>query len=249
MEALISLLNEEVLFKFSLLLARILSFMAFMPIYGHVSVPVKVRIGLSFFLTIFLFPLVSTENTITEDAFILALLSEISLGLVASFFINIIFSAVKIIGEFVGYATALAMANFFDPASGSQQGIVARLLFYISIALFFETGMYEMTFVILAKSFSMISLGTFDIFSYDGIGIAIDEVNRMFAFAFAFAFPLFFIGFIVDIYYGYGTKSMPAFSPFVITFQLKFSLIFIFMMLGMEIFADNFTNYFLSKFE
>lgn len=249
MEALISLLNEEVLFKFSLLLARILSFMAFMPIYGHVSVPVKVRIGLSFFLTIFLFPLVSTENTITEDDFILALLSEISLGLVASFFINIIFSAVKIIGEFVGYATALAMANFFDPASGSQQGIVARLLFYISIALFFETGMYEMTFVILAKSFSMISLGTFDIFSYDGIGIAIDEVNRMFAFAFAFAFPLFFIGFIVDIYYGYGTKSMPAFSPFVITFQLKFSLIFIFMMLGMEIFADNFTNYFLSKFE
>lgn len=249
MEALISLLNEEVLFKFLLLLARILSFMAFMPIVGHVSVPVKVRIGLSFFLTIFLFPLVSTENTITEDGFILALLSEISLGLVASFFVNIIFSAVKIIGEFVGYATALAMANFFDPASGSQQGIVARLLFYISIALFFETGMYEMTFVILAKSFSMISLGTFDIFSYDGVAIAIDEINRMFAFAFAFAFPLFFIGFIVDIYYGYGTKSMPAFSPFVITFQLKFSLIFIFMMLGMEIFADNFTNYFLSKFE
>lgn len=249
MEALLSLLNEDVLFKFTLLLARILSFMAFMPIFGHVSVPVKVRIGLSFFVTIFLFPIVEVQNEITEDRFILGLLSEVSLGLVASFFINIIFSAVKIIGEFVGYATALAMANFFDPASGSQQGIVARLLFYISLALFFETGMYEMTFVILAKSFSLISLGTFDIFSYDGIAIAIGEIKRMFAFAFAFAFPLFFIGFIVDIYYGYGTKSMPSFSPFVITFQLKFTLIFIFMMLGMEIFADNFTNYFLSKFE
>ncbi len=249
MEALLSLLNEEVLFKFLLLLARILSFMAFMPIFGHPSVPVKVRIGLSFFITIFLFPIVTTQNNISENEFVLALLSEISLGLVASFLVNIIFSAVKIIGEFVGYATALAMANFFDPASGSQQGIVARLLFYISLALFFETGMYEMTFVILAKSFSLITLGTFDIFSYDGVGIAIDEINRMFAFSFAFAFPLFFIGFIVDMYYGYGTKSMPAFSPFVITFQLKFSLIFIFMMLGMEIFADSFTNYFLSKFE
>ena len=78
-----------------------------------------------------------------------------------------------------------------------------------------------MTMVILIKSFSIIHLGTFDIFSYDGVQFAIDEVKRMFAFAFAFALPLFFVGFIMDIYYGYGTKSMPSFSPFVITFQLK----------------------------
>ncbi|MFY9092665.1 flagellar biosynthetic protein FliR, partial [Aliarcobacter butzleri] len=69
------------------------------------------------------------------------------------------------------------------------------------------------------------------------------------SFAFAFALPLFFIGFIMDVYYGYGTKSMPAFSPFIITFQLKFALIFIFLILGMEIFADTFTNYFINKFE
>ncbi len=106
-----------------------------------------------------------------------------------------------------------------------------------------------MTLVILVKSFSVIHLGTFDIFSYNGIQLAIDEVKRMFTFAFAFALPLFFIGFIMDVYYGYGTKSMPAFSPFIITFQLKFALIFIFLILGMEIFADAFTQYFIDKFQ
>ena len=115
--------------------------------------------------------------------------------------------------------------------------------------LFFQTGMYEMTLVILVKSFSMINLGSFDIFSYNGIQMAIDEIKRMFAFAFAFALPLFFIGFILDVYYGYGTKSMPAFSPFIITFQLKFALIFLFLIFGLEIFFDAFTNYFISKFE
>ena len=73
----------------------------------------------------------------------------------------------------------------------------------------------------LATSFGHISLGTFDLFSYDGILYASQEINRMFAFAFSFALPLFFIGFILDVYYGYGTKSMPAFSPFVVTFQIK----------------------------
>lgn len=249
MEALLSLLNETVLFQFLLLFARIVSFMAFMPIFGHVAVSPRIRVSLALFFTFFIYPLVDIQSNINEDNFVIALFSEITLGLVAAMLINIIFSAVRIIGEFVEYSTALSMAAMFDPTTGSQEGLVAKMLFWISIVLFFQTGMYEMTLVILVKSFSMIHLGTFDIFSYNGIQLAIDEVKRMFAFAFAFALPLFFIGFIMDVYYGYGTKSMPAFSPFVITFQLKFALIFIFLILGMEIFTEAFTQYFIDKFQ
>lgn len=249
MEALLSLLNETVLFQFLLLFARVVSFMAFMPIFGHVAVSPRIRVSLALFFTFFIYPLVDIQSNINEDNFLIALFSEITLGLVAAMLINIIFSAVRIIGEFVEYSTALSMAAMFDPTTGSQEGLVAKMLFWISIVLFFQTGMYEMTLVILVKSFSMIHLGTFDIFSYNGIQLAIDEVKRMFAFAFAFALPLFFIGFIMDVYYGYGTKSMPAFSPFVITFQLKFALIFIFLILGMEIFTEAFTQYFIDKFQ
>jgi len=249
MQELISLLNPEILFQFLLLFARLIAFVAFMPVFGHTSISPTIRISFAFYITIFLFPLVELEGTFTEDTFLLALISEITLGLVASFFINIVFSAVRIIGEFIGFSTALSMASMFDPVTGSNEGLVSRLLYWIALVLFFETGMYEMTLVILVKSFSLIHLGTFDIFSYDGVQIAIDEIKRMFAFAFAFALPLFFIGFIMDVYYGYGTKSMPAFSPFVITFQLKFALIFLFLILGMEVFTESFTNYMISKFQ
>jgi flagellar biosynthesis protein FliR len=249
MEALISLLNEEVLYQFLLLLARVLSFVAFMPVFGHTAVNANIRVALAFFLTLFIYPLVEVQNNINQTNFMLALISEISLGLVASFLVNIIFSAVRIIGEFVEYSTALSMAMMFDPTTGSQEGLIAKLLFWIALVLFFQTGMYEMTIVILVKSFSMIHLGTFDIFSFDGVNLAIIEINRMLSFAFAFALPLFFIGFIMDVYYGYGTKSMPAFSPFVITFQLKFALIFVFLILGMEILAESFTEYFIEKFQ
>lgn len=249
MEAFLSLLNEGVLYQFLLLLARILSFVVFMPVFGHAAISPTIRIAFAFYITIFIFPLISVSSNINADNFILSLISEITLGLVASMLINIIFSAVKIIGEFVEYSTALSMASMFDPSTGGQQGLIAKLLFWIALMLFFQTGMYEMTLVILVKSFSMIHLGSFDIFSYNGVQLAIDEIKRMFAFAFAFALPLFFIGFILDIYYGYGTKSMPSFSPFVITFQLKFALIFIFLILGMEMFTEAFVEYFTSKFQ
>jgi len=250
MQELISLFDQQSVFAFLLLLARILSFMAFMPIVGHKTVNPTIRIAISFYLTVFLFPLIDYEaTTITQDTFLLALISEITLGLVASFLVQILFAAIQIIGDLIGYATALSMANMFDPATGTQQGIVSRFLYMIILVIYLESGMYEITIYMLATSFGEISLGAFDLFSYDGVLYASQEINRMFAFAFSFAFPLFFIGFILDVYYGYGTKSMPAFSPFVITFQIKFALIFIFMMFGMEIFVDSFTAYFTNKFE
>ncbi|MGB3752246.1 MAG: flagellar biosynthetic protein FliR [Arcobacteraceae bacterium] len=250
MQELISLLDQQTILAFLLLLARILSFMAFMPVVGHTTVNPTIRIAISFYLAIFLFPLIDYDKSlINEETFLLALISEVTLGLVASFLVQVIFSAIQIIGDLIGYATALSMANMFDPATGTQQGIVSRLLYMIILVIYLESGMYEITIYMLSMSFGEISLGAFDIFTYDGIQYASNEVNRMFAFAFAFAFPLFFIGFILDVYYAYGTKSMPAFSPFVITFQIKFALIFIFMMFGFEIFVDSFTNYFISKFE
>ena len=248
MEALLSLIDESVLYPFLLLLARILSFIAFMPVFGHVAVSPAIRIALSFYFTIFLFPLVNIENTITDESFVNAIISEITLGLIASFLVNIIFSAVKVIGELIEYATALSMARMFDPTSGAQEGVVSRFLYLIALILYFETGMYEVTLVMLTYSFDTITLGSFDLFSYDGISMTIIEIKKMFAFAFSIAFPLFFIGFVLDVYYAYGTKSMPAFSPFVVTFQLKFAIIFLFMMFGMEIFAEVFRDYFINKF-
>ncbi len=249
MQELISLLDQQTVYEFLLLLARILSFMAFMPIVGHKSVNPTIRIAISFYLAVFLYPLIGEQNIITQETFVLSLLSEIMLGLVASFLIQIIFAAVQIIGDLIGYATALSMANMFDPATGTQQGIISRFLYFIILVIYLESGMYEVTIYILAQSFGNIHLGSFNLYDYDGVSYAIQEINRMFAFAFAFAFPLFFIGFILDVYYGYGTKSMPSFSPFVITFQIKFTLIFLFMMLGLEVFVDSFTNYFIGKLE
>ena len=250
MQELISLFDQQTVFAFLLLLARILAFMAFMPIVGHKTVNPTIRIAVSFYMTLFLFPLIDHNATvITQDTFLLALISEITLGLVASFLVQIIFSAVQIVGDLIGYATALSMANMFDPTTGTQQGIISRFLYLIILVIYLESGMYEITLYILATSFGHITLGNFDLFSYDGILYASQEINRMFAFAFSFAFPLFFIGFILDVYYGYGTKSMPSFSPFVVTFQIKFTLIFLFMMFGLEIFADSFTTYFIDKFQ
>ncbi|MFA6789908.1 MAG: flagellar biosynthetic protein FliR, partial [Arcobacteraceae bacterium] len=171
MESLLSLLDENFLYSFLLLLARIVAFVAFMPVFSHTAVPATIRIALAFYFTVFIYPFINVQNTITQDMFIEALISEITLGLIASFLMNIVFSAIKIIGDFVGYATGLSMVSMFDPSTGSSEGIISRFLYVIAILIFFETGMYEITILMLAKSFDMVQLGAFNIFAFDGIQI------------------------------------------------------------------------------
>jgi len=138
MEAFLSLLNEEVLFQFLLLFARIVAFVAFMPVFGHAAISPTIRIAFAFYISVFIFPLVNVATNVNQDNFIVSLISELTLGLVASMLINIIFSAVKIIGEFVEYSTALSMAAMFDPTTGSQEGLIAKLLYWIALMLFFS---------------------------------------------------------------------------------------------------------------
>lgn len=250
MESLAELLNQDIIYSFLLLFARILAFIAFMPVFGHTSVSPKIRIAIAFYLTFFLYPLVNISDiNLTSDAiFLQAIISEITFGFVASLLVQIIFSSIQIIGDLIGFATTLSMASIFDPSTGTQQNVVSKFLTMLVLVLYFESGMYEVTLLVLGHSIGSITLGEFNLYSYDGISLAIKEIGHMFLFAFAFAFPLFFIGFILDIFYAYGTKSMPAFSPFVLTFQIKFILIFIFLMLGLDIFTYSLENYFIDKF-
>lgn len=129
MEAFFSLLNEDVVYMFLLLFARVVAFVAFMPVFGHTAISVSVRVAFAFYLVIFIFPFIEEVKYISETSFIVSLITELTLGLVAAMLVNIIFSSVKIIGEFVEYSTALSMAMMFDPTTGSQEGLIAKLLF------------------------------------------------------------------------------------------------------------------------
>ena len=252
MQEFISLITQGSVFAFLLLFARVLSFLVFMPIFGHNGVSPTIRVAIAFYVSLVLYSLVDSSvvniNNFNENLFLLALVSEITLGLVASLFFQIVFAGVEIVGDLIGFATNLTMANIFDPTTNINQGVVSKLLYMIAALVYFQTGMYKITILLLASSVGDIQIGSFNIFDYNGIDIAIREIKAMIEFAFAFALPLFFVSFVLDIYYSYGTKSMQSFSPFVLTFQIKFALVFAFLIFGMQVFISSFVNYFFNKF-
>ncbi len=246
MESFIQYFDIDILYPFLLLLARIVTFMAFMPVFGHLSIPMRLKIVFSFYLAIFLYPIVPLSTGITEEMLILGLLSEIALGFGASVLLHIIFASVKVAGELVSYSAALSMAQMFDPGTGAQATLVSRFFDMIIIIFFFITGMHEVMLIGVAKSFESIQLGAFILYEYKGIEMIIQELSRMMLFALSIALPVFFISMTMDLFFGYATRSMPQFSVFVVTFQLKFILIFFVMTYIISILVEKFKEYFLS---
>jgi flagellar biosynthetic protein FliR len=245
MDEFLKLFDLSILYPFLLLLARILSFMAFMPIFSHLSIPIRVKVVFSLYLGFFLYPLIELPTIIDEDLFIIAILSEIALGFIAASLLHIVFASIKVAGELVSYAAALSMAQMFDPGSGTQATLVSRFFDYIVIVVFFATGMHEIMLMGIAKSFEHVQLGAFVAQDYDVVNLLIIELKRMMLFAFSISLPVFFISMSMDMFFGYATRSMPQFSVFVVTFQLKFMLIFFVMTYIIAILVDKFKVYFL----
>jgi flagellar biosynthesis protein FliR len=245
MEDYIQFFDLSILYPFLLLLGRIFAFMVFIPIFSHKSIPVKIKVVFSFYLAIFLFPIVPHTMTFTDNQFILALISEITLGFAAGVILNIIFASIKIAGELVSYASALSMAQQFDPATGAQSTLVSRFFDYIILIFFFTTGMHEVMLIALAKSFESIQLGGFILNDYKGVDMIIKEMGKMMLFAFSISLPVFFVSMTMDLFFGYATRSMPQFSVFVVTFQFKFMLIFFILTYITAILVEKFKDYFL----
>ena len=70
MEAFLSLLNEEILYQFLLLLARVLSFVAFMPVFGHVAISPTIRIAFAFFIAVVKMQKRISCSKITKDYYV-----------------------------------------------------------------------------------------------------------------------------------------------------------------------------------
>jgi flagellar biosynthetic protein FliR len=244
-EELLSLFNTELLYPFLLLFTRVLAFFVFMPIYNHIAIPANIKAVFAFYMTLFLFPALNITKTYSDREFVEGMLSELILVLSVSILMQITFAAFRIAGELISYASALSMATMFDPTSGAQDSLFSRFFNILSIFIFFQTGIYQVMLLGLYDSMSSVELGRFIIFEYDGIKIMAKEITLMMQFAMSIALPLFFTALIVDVFLGYSVRSMPQFSIFVVTFQLKFMLIFIFLVYILSIIIDRFKEHIL----
>ncbi|WP_017429060.1 flagellar biosynthetic protein FliR [Vreelandella jeotgali] len=199
--------------------ARITAFMAMAPLWGHSSVPNRVKVGLAGVISIIIAPVLPAmpEAPIMSWASVGIIIEQIVVGLAFGFVMRIIFAVVQASGEFIGLQMGLAFASFFDAASGTNIMVLSRILYMITLLMFVALNGHLMVLETLVMSFQTLPIGM-DMLNANAFEILARYAGTVFASGMLLALPLVGSLLIINLALGILNRSAPQLTVFNIGF-------------------------------
>ena len=185
-----SLVDFEILI---LILVRISCFVYAAPFFGMKNVPSRVKIGLSFLLSILIFPSVD-QSAVTYTGmfgYAVIVLREGITGLLMGFAANICNSIILFAGNIIDMDIGLSMAQEFDPMTNSQVTITGNLYQYLLLLMMVVTNMHHYVLRALIDSYQVIPVNG-QVFQWDSLAEAMTTyMADSFVIAFRIVLPVF----------------------------------------------------------
>ena len=156
------LMNDKLL-GFTMVLTRISAFFLVLPVFGWITIPVRIKVGLTvliaiFFSTITPLPIGVRQVGVLEAILLLA--NEATYGLALGLIANCLFATVKFSGRFIERQMGLAMAEVLDPLTGESAQILGSLLEMIFAILFLSANGHHLFLRIISRSYEAFPAGS-----------------------------------------------------------------------------------------
>ncbi len=210
-----------------LVLVRVSVMVFLLPIILTDEVPMRFKAGLSFFLSIILFPtLPATTVQIPSSvpAYMFLALREIYIGAVMGFASTFIFAGLRLAGSWIDAESGFNMMQIMNPIAMEEDTPIGHLLFILFILILLCTGGYVFYLRAIAESFQIIPLAAAKAASGDMVAI----FGRMSADAFLLglkvAAPVVSTLFVSSIGLAIIARIMPQMNVWLVGMPMKIAL-------------------------
>lgn len=215
------------------------------PIFGSRNYPVPMKIGLVFFTSLLIFPLISTSiyfDPSTFWGFAILIINELIIGLFIGLILTIYFNFIYLAGGIIDREIGFAMVNVVSPMDESEMPITSNIFYVFSTLLFFQLNLHHQLISALIVSFRDIPLGR-NFFSVSAFAILIEVLQHSFVIGFRIAAPFVIIILISNIILGLLAKAMPGMNVFILgmPFKIFFGLLLFIVIMPYlyELFAET----------
>ncbi|MCF8209920.1 MAG: flagellar biosynthetic protein FliR [Rhodoferax sp.] len=125
------------------------------PVFSSRAFPTRAKISLAFLVSL------ASQASLPEmpiiglndPAAVGAVVQQIGIGLAIGFAVRLVFAAVELAGEVVGFQMGLNFAAFFDPSLNAQSSAVARFFGHLTSLLFVVMNGHLMVLMAINRSF------------------------------------------------------------------------------------------------
>lgn len=231
-------------------LFRIASFMMAIPFIGTGLVPARVRLGLSFLITILVVPFIGDVpqvSSLTGEAFVITL-NQVLIGTGMGFALTALFQLFVVAGQMIAMQMGLGFASAVDPANGVSVPVLSQIYTITITLLFLAMNGHLVAFDIIIESFRTMPIGSGG-FGPDVYWELAHRVSWMFVSALLLALPAVTAVLIVYVSFGVMTRAAPQMN----LFSLGFPIALIFGLFAIWVlhtdFAPHFERYTQQTFE
>lgn len=159
---------EVLVVSFTLMLARVGTFLTLVPLLGGRNVPRLVKVGLALALTVLWFgswPTLPSPSLMAPGTgapwlrYALALGREAVLGAVFGFAFGLLLVPARIAGEYLAQEMGLTLGNLTDPTAEHPSAVVTQIFEMLSILLFLGLDGHHILLATLHSTFARFPLG------------------------------------------------------------------------------------------
>lgn len=209
---------------FLLIFVRVSMFIYIAPFYGMRGVPRQVKIGLSFFVALLLFQVITPHDYPvygTVWGYAVIVMKEALTGLLIGMGANICTTILAFAGRIIDMETGMAMSNLVDPTTKEMTSVSGVLYQYMVTLILIISGMYQYLLKALAETYQLIPVNGAVIRSEAVVSSLIGFLGNYISIGFRICLPVFAVMLLLNAVLGIMARVAPQMNMFSVGMQLK----------------------------
>ena len=239
---------------FLLVLARVGGLFAVTPFFTGPAIPRRLKTLLAGSIALSMAPALAPQwqtallALSTPGSAILAVATELGLGITIGFFVAIVIATIQTGGHFIAQEMGMTVASSIDPLTSVQSTILSQMMSSFAILMFILMDFHHHLLRLIAQSFRALPLG----FSVSGVAstwadtlrtIAGVQGAELFRNAAVLAIPFTVILLLVTVAMGFLARAAPEMNVFVLGFILRIIIGLGVLIVLLPVVADVFEDY------
>lgn len=210
--------------SYLLVVARLSGLFLFAPVFGSSVVPLLVRVALVLLLAWILFPIHAFgagSVPLEAPALIVAMASELAIGLIVGFVANLVFVAFQVAGTIVGTQIGFGVLTLFDPLRHeSFSSVIDQFYSTLGTLVFLVLNGHHMVVAALDRTYRAIPAG--GVFQPEAMALPISRLtSEIFTAGFQLALPILAALLLTDLAFGLVARAVPQINVFFLGLPLK----------------------------
>lgn len=201
---------------------RILALLLTAPLLSESAIPSQVKIGFAAIVTIAIAPALGPMPDLPTASYagLWIAVQQVLVGLALGLTMRVVFAAVQTAGEFIGLQMGLSFASFFDPATGANTAVLARIMNVVAMLLFLAVNGHLLMLGGFMRTFDIlpIRIGALD---PNGWGVLFEWSSQVMVSGMLLALPLIIVLLTINLALGILNRTAQQLSVFAVGFPIS----------------------------